>query len=326
LRTLFATGLFILSFAAASFAGISVTSPSNGATVSSPAHMAASASGATAMQIYVDNQLQYQANSSSLSTSLAMSAGQHSVVFQSWYSNGTYQKAPITVTVSGGSTPTPTPSTPSGNMIDAIDQLTGWANCDTCAGPGGTGPTVPHSMTQFRSTPSMDGKSAEFWLGGSRPYSQALWWKQLGGRNASHFTYDLYFYYKDASAPQALEFDMNQSIGGKKYIFGTECNIRNGAQWDVWDTANSRWVPTGIACPAPPTNTWNHLVEEFERTADGHVHFIAITLNGKKSYINRYYWPIGSGVSELNVAVQLDGNNAETNYSVWLDKVRVFYY
>jgi len=51
--------------------------------------------------------------------------------------------------------------------------------------------------------------------------------------------------------------------------------------------------------------------------------FIAVTLNGQKSYINRAYWPEGSGVQELNVAFQMDGNNASTNYSVWLDKGRM---
>jgi hypothetical protein len=166
----------------------------------------------------------------------------------------------------------------------------------------------------------MDGKAAHFWIGGKTPFGDALWWEELGANaGASHFIYDLYFYYTNPGAVQALEFDGNQSVDGKKYIFGHQCNVAAG-QWDVWNTAGSAWVHTGISCSAPPAYTWNHLVLEFER-ANGEAHFIAVTLNGNKSYINRYYNPISAGGGELNVAFQMDENRNATNYDVWLDKV-----
>jgi hypothetical protein len=37
--------------------------------------------------------------------------------------------------------------------------------------------------------------------------------------------------------------------------------------------------------------------------------------------VNRTYSPKSSGVSELNVAFQMDGNKDMTDYQVWLDKV-----
>ncbi len=170
----------------------------------------------------------------------------------------------------------------------------------------------------------MDGRAAEFFLGGSNPYSSALWWKQLGGNSSvSHFVYDLYFYIKNPSASQALEFDVNQSLGGHKFIFGTQCDYKDHKDWDVWDTAGHAWVQTGIPCSVPQAYTWNHLVLEFQRTSDGKASFVAVTLNGKKSYINRAYYPQGSSVNELNTAFQMDGNNTMTDYSVWLDKVRL---
>jgi len=175
-------------------------------------------------------------------------------------------------------------------------------------------------MTQDVSSPSLDGKSAHFWIGGNTPYANALWWKQLGANaNASHFVYDLYFYYDNPDAVQALEFDGNQSVGGMKYIFGHQCNVAAG-QWDVWDTAGAAWIHTGISCSAPPAHTWNHLVLEYERL-NGQIHFIAITLNGNKSEVDRYYSPKSSGVNELNVAFQMDETSHATNYDVWLDKV-----
>jgi hypothetical protein len=201
--------------------------------------------------------------------------------------------------------------------------MAGWQHCGSCAGIGGKGPTVPYSVVLNQGSPSMDGRSAKFSIGGSTPYANAIWWKQLGARPAaSHFVYDLYFYYNDASAPQSLEFDINQSVGGHKYIFGTQCAMREAKQWEVWDTAGAHWVPTGVACPVPPTNTWNHVTVEVERTGN-QTHFIAITLNGRKSYINRYFSARGSGGSELNVAFQMDKNHAGTGYSAWLDKVKL---
>lgn len=183
-------------------------------------------------------------------------------------------------------------------------------------------PSAPYSMTQGISDPSMDGKSVQFWLGGSTPYSNALWWKQLGANdNARHFVYDIYFYVKTPQYAQALEFDLNHSVGGKKYIMGTQCNIRDGGQWDVWDGTAERWRGTGIACTVPPAYTWNHLVEEFTHDSSGNVTFVSVTLNGQKSYINKTYGSGGSGVRELNTAFQMDGDYAQHAYSVWLDKV-----
>lgn len=90
---------------------VTVTSPANGATVSSPVQFVASAKGGsfpiTAMRIYVDNVSDYLTSSSSLNTSLALSAGNHNVMVQAWNSAGQVFKSPLNITV--GSTPAPTP-------------------------------------------------------------------------------------------------------------------------------------------------------------------------------------------------------------------------
>jgi hypothetical protein len=201
-----------------------------------------------------------------------------------------------------------------------VNSIGGWSNCGACAGAGGAGPTVPYSLTQYVSSPSIDGHAAHFWIGGRTPYGDALWWKELGANaNVSHFTYDVYFYYKNAGAPQALEFDMNQNVGGRRYIFGTQCNIA-AKQFDVWNTAGAYWMHTGVPCGAPPTYTWNHLTWQYERV-NGQTHFISVTLNGKTSYVNRYGGSRAAGGGELNVAFQMDENRNAVNYDVWLDKL-----
>jgi len=311
--------------------GVYVSSPASGSTVSSPAHFVASATSKypiTAMRIYVDGNSVYTVNSNKLDTWVNMSGGSHAVTVQAWDTTGAVFKKAMTVNVggtsSGGGSPVPSTGT---KTFSNIDEMTGWDHCDVCSGINAAGPRTPHSITHFVNNPSIDGKSVQFWLGGSTPYASALWWKQLGGNSSvSKFRYDLYFYIKDANAPQALEFDVNQTVGGRRYVFGTECSLKTSKQWSVWDTAVGKWVPTGHPCNYIAPYTWHHLVEEYARTSDGKIHYISITLDGKKYYINRYYWSRAISAFDINVAIQLDGNSSMTNYLLWADKVTLTYW
>src|SRR5439155_25892255 len=136
---------------------------------------------------------------------------------------------------------------------------------------------------EFQTSPSLDGSSSQFFLGGSTPYASALWWKQVGGIDSVRFLkYGVDFFFTDDNAPQALEFDVNQSVGGQKYIFGTECDFTGAKQWRVWDYYD-HWQSTGVPCTALKANVWHHLTWEFERTLDNHTHFIAVTVDGWRS-------------------------------------------
>jgi hypothetical protein len=204
-----------------------------------------------------------------------------------------------------------------------IEKMTGWNSCDVCAGSGGSGKTDVYWQAQFQTTPSLSGSSSEFYYGGPTPYTSALWWEQLGSLpSATHFTYDLHFYITDVTAPQALEFDVNQSLDGKKYVFGTECDLRGTYKgyWRVWD-ATLHWQNTGVACAGITAEKWHHLTWQLERTADGHTHFISVTIDGVTRSVNRYGTPLASSAKELNVAFQTDGDKAGSAYSVYLDDI-----
>jgi len=273
------------------------------------------------MKIYVDNAIAYSINAAKLDAYVTMSSGSHYVVVQSWDSTGYVQKAALNLSVGT------TSSSGTATVRSKIEEMTGWQSCGSCAGPGGNGATVPYSMKQGQSSPSLDGNSAMFSIGGTSPYAAALWWKQLGASSTSkNFVYDLYFYIKNPAAAQALEFDANQSVGGHKYIMGTQCDIKDHKTWDVFDAAGGKWISTGIACPAPSAYAWHHVVLEFQRTSDNRTKFLSVTMDGKKSYINRTYSPKSSSVNELNVAFQMDGDRYMTDYSVWLDSVKFTYW
>lgn len=203
--------------------------------------------------------------------------------------------------------------------ITNIDNLSGWSSCDRCAGINANGPVANEWMTHV-SSPSMDGKSAMFSISSRTKYANALWWRELGANDkASHFVYSVYFYIKNPKASEALEFDTNQTAGRRRYVFGTQCGINYDHQWNVWDTGAGTWRKTGIGCSVK-AYAWNHLIWEYYRS-NGKIHFLAVTLNGKKHYVNRTYNSRSWGGSEINVAFQMDQTGSHTTYSTWLDKL-----
>jgi len=324
-----------LTLATASFAGVTVSSPTSGSTSGSPVHFVASATSAnpiTAMRIYVDSISVYLISASKLDTYVAIAAGGHSVVVQAWDSTGAVFKASLSMTVSGTApTPTPTPTSglpapPSTAVVKSnIDQMTGWASCTVCAGANAAGPVATFSMVENQVSPSLDGASAKFSISGTTPYSDALWWKQLGAADgATNLKYDVAFYITNPGVSQALEFDNNQSNGVHKFIYGTQCNIK-GNHWDVWGNAAGNWISTGIPCSAPTAFVWHHLTWEFQRTSTN-VIFVGFTYDGVTHYVNRSYPARSSSVHEMNVAFQMDGDFAMHAYSTWLDKVALTYW
>jgi PKD repeat protein len=81
---------------------ITVISPAPGVYPSRTVHMSAIGYAplkVVAMQVYVDNKLRYQANSATLDTMLALTTGNHYVVFQGWDASGAYWKSGRNISV-----------------------------------------------------------------------------------------------------------------------------------------------------------------------------------------------------------------------------------
>jgi hypothetical protein len=301
--------------------GISVSSPADGSVAGSPLHVVASASAGlpiSQMVIYLDNNNVFTTRNGNMDASVSAAPGQHFLVVQAWDTSGAVYKKALNITVDSG-----IPA--SAVTKNEIQTMPGWENCSVCAGIGGNGSVAGFSMVQAQS-PSLSGKSAQFNLWGSVPYSDALWWKQLGANNgARNFKYDVDFFLTAPQFAQSLEFDVNQSNGSAKFIFGTQCNIRDGGVWDVWDTAAGTWRRTAVSCSMPIANTWHHLTWEFQRT-DNQAIFIAVTLDGNKHFVNQTYNAKPMNASEVNVAFQMDGDFAQHPYSIWLDNVTLSYW
>jgi Putative Ig domain len=199
---------------------------------------------------------------------------------------------------------------------------------------------ISYSMSQGITSPSMSGDSTQYSLGGTTVYADALFNNHLIGDFSSqgmpdnshtlvptyhNFTYDVYFYGTNLELSQAVEFDINQFFDNLGFIWGHECRIAGGNEWDIWDNVNKHWVPTGIAC-YPNSNSWNHLTIQVQRTANNQLLFQSITLNGVTSTVNQYYNPGSTnGWYGVTINYQMDGNYEQSPYMVYLDDLTFTY-
>ncbi len=286
--------------------------------------------------------LAYKVNGAKLNTLLTLQSGIQHTVVQEWDHCGGSATAPVVITVGGGASPTGT----SGQFVN-LHQKGGWtgyallppgyAICPWCVSGG---PETKWAMAKGVASPSLSGNSARMDIAGQTPYSDALWNNHLIGDFSSqglpdtnraiipkvhNFTYDVYFYATDISASQALEFDINQFVNGQSFIWGHECRIVGGHEWDIWDNPGQKWIPTGVACN-PVNNAWNHLVIQVQRTSDNHLLFQSITLNGKTATLNHYESPTPTNWYGITINYQQDGNYKQQPYSIWLDKLTFSYW
>lgn len=237
------------------------------------------------------------------------------------------------------------PITTGGNSFSNLQQSSGWADY-------GQGPPdfvdcspspcdgITYSMEQGIKSPSMSGSAAQFNLSGTAVYSDALFNNHLIGAFSSqgmpdpnqtlvptyhNFTYDVYFYVTNLELSQAVEFDINQFFDNLGFIWGHECRVAGGHEWDIWDNINQHWVATGVAC-YPNDNAWNHLTIQVQRTSGNQLLYQSITLNGVTNTLNEYYNP-GSAVNWYGVTInyQMDGNYQQAPYTVYLDDLTFTY-
>jgi hypothetical protein len=306
---------------AASGSGNALASTAAG--VSSPVQITATASPPDAlyyMRIYVDGQAVFYSPTTDVQPYVWMANGAHTVELVAEDVAGYIATSTMQVNV-----------TSQAGDVSSIQNLPNWVQCSaqlltglTCA--AGLGNAVS-TLTQHQTSPSMDGSSSRFSLAGSHPYSNELYWSSFGGGNSvSHFVYDLWFYIDDGAAPQSLEFDVNQSFGGTRWTFGTQCDFNQTGKWDIWDPKGNAWRKTDVPCNHFPSKTWIHVVWNFERVAD-QVHYISLSVADSNYSIDTYYTAQPKWNEEgIDTAFQVDGNYKQQPYNIWLDEVRLSAY
>jgi hypothetical protein len=197
---------------------------------------------------------------------------------------------------SGGGSGSGAGSSTNGTVLSNLQASGGWNSWGElapvyaiCSAPC---PGVTWSMAQGIQSTSLSGHATQFNLGGTIPYSDVLWSLPLIGQFSTqglpdssqtllptlhNFIYDAWIYVSDASATQALEFDVNMYMSGVGMTWGNQCRIAGGNEWDIWDNVNAAWVPTGVACN-PILGGWNHVTIQVQREADNTLLFQSIKL------------------------------------------------
>lgn len=319
-------------------AGVAVSLPTNGSTVSSPATFAATATtscwaGVAKVGIYVNDQLVYSAPGATLNAQLAMSAGHQKVVVQEWDHCGGSSSTPVDITV-GGTTL---------SDLQAGDGWNQWGELapvyDICSAPC---PGVNWSMNQHISSQSLSGNATQFNIGGTTPYSDVLWSKPVMGQGApreladtSHtllptlhnFTFDTYVFVTNFSITQDLEFDANMYMNGVGMEWGTQCNHLADGEWDIWNNVQARWVATGAPCSLND-NAWNHITFQVQREPNNDLLYQTITVNGVTYNINQTVAPfaVPYGWWGMTVNYQMDGNFQQAPNTTYLDRLNFTYW
>ena len=148
----------------------------------------------------------------------------------------TAMSTPVPSSSDPGSSSTPGTSSVPANatVFPNIERMPDWQWCTAqlnhqpCASGLGN---ATSSKIDNQASPALDGSSSKFTIAGPKGYSNALWWKSVsGGLDAAHFSYDVSFYIDHPEISEALEFDVNQSFNGARYVWGSECNFKDTGQ------------------------------------------------------------------------------------------------
>jgi hypothetical protein len=294
---------FLFSFlvilaAIPAFAGVSVSSPANGADVSSPFNLSATASACSSQSISAmgysfDNSANTTiVDGSSINESVAAPAGGHTLHVKSWGTQGASCVTDVSITVaattdaSTGDSVVPSDAT----SVSSLQTMSNWiASHDSGTGGSSSG------WMGMVSSPSYSGTAREFATSFS-DYGGERYQVSFGDDTTStNFFYDGWVYISgSASSIANLEMDMNQVMdNGQTVIFGFQCDGWSGT-WDYTENKGTpsspidTWVHSGVGCNPRSwsANTWHHVQVSYSRTSAGVATYQAVWFDGTEYAIN----------------------------------------
>jgi hypothetical protein len=325
--------LFALTAVTPTFATVTVGSPGNGASVSSPFTLSANASTCSsqtvsAMGYSFDNSTDTTiVNSTSIYAQVSSGSGTHTLHVKAWGNQGASCVTDVAITV----VPAASSLVPSyASSVSSIESLSNWiAAYDNASGTG----TASGTMS-IVSSPSQNGHAREFLTkftnsGGER-YSVVFG----DDETAMNFFFDGWIYLNSASSQIGnIELDMNQTMAnGQTVIFGFQCDGYTGT-WDFTKNAGSptapsdQWVHSGAYCNPRSwsQNVWHHVQVYYSRDNSGNVTYHSVWLDGSQQSINgtvNSAFALGWG-PVLLTNFQVDGLGGGGSPIVYLDNLTV---
>lgn len=315
--------------------GITVSSPENGSSVSSPFALVAKAASCKGQAVSslgysLDNSSSTTLiNGTSVDTHVSTSSGGHTLHVKAWGKSGASCMNSLSITVSGTTATGSTVSAPStAKKVSSVQTLSGWSATRDAAMKGSAS-----GSTGVVTSPTLSGHARKF----------VAHWSSSGGmrfaksfgedRTSTSFLYDGWVYISSSSGSIAnIELDLNQTMSnGNTVIFGFQCDGYKG-RWDYsvnHGTATSpkgAWVASSVACNPSSwsRNKWHHVQIHYSRTSGGTITYKSVTLDGTTHTINKAAFNarrLGWG-SSIVTNFQIDGRGSGSA-TVYLDKLTV---
>jgi hypothetical protein len=321
--------------------GVTITSPANGASVSSPFTLKASdatcsSQTVTSMSYALDSDAATSVNGTSIDAQVTAAAGNHTVYVTAQGDDDATCNASVSLTVPAAaaappSSPAPpsasTSPVPSNAIVDSsIQTLANWeGNHDP-----GTGASSSSSGSMFMvSSPSLSGDAREFDTAFSGSGGEIYHVSFGNDTTSTNFFYDAEVYLTSSASNIAnLEMDMNSVMAnGDTVIYGFQCDGYSGT-WDYAenDGGSPHWVHSSAACDVRKWSqeTWHHIQISYSRDDSGNVTYHSVWLDGVESPINA---TVGSALAlgwgpTLLTNFQIDGLGSGSN-TVYLDNLTI---
>lgn len=210
-----------------------------------------------------------------------------------------------------------------------VEEMTGWFTCGNCGNSGSDGATADYVMTRGITSPTLDGSSSKYSISGGGAYSNGYWYinHTAPTRGVTYLAYDFYLYVPSGyqNAPQAIEFECQQRVGGWVYNFAWQANYAANS-WRIFNYGTRTWTSVGLALQRFSAGTWHHIAAEFHTNTSTHtVYHDALTIDGVRHAVNHAMAAkyTGNWSNRFTNAFQLDMNSDPTAYHVYVDNMQL---
>jgi hypothetical protein len=318
------------------FASVTISSPGNGAQVSSPFTLSADAATCSNQNVA---SMGYSFDSSSdtilvkgtsIDTSVSSATGAHTLHVKAWGSQGASCVTDVALTVTGNAVIDALSIPTDALSVSSLQALGGWVGVNDSATGGASS-----GWTGIVGSPSIGGSTRQFENnftnnGGERFYNT------FGDDTTStNFLYDAYLYLNRSSSQLSnIEMDLNQTMAnGQTAIMGFQCDGWTST-WDYTENSGSPtkpvdvWVHSKQYCN-PRTwsiNVWHHVQISYSRNSSGQVTYNAVWLDGLEMPVNATVnsaFALGWGPTLLT-NFQIDGDGSKGSASVYVGAMTVY--
>jgi hypothetical protein len=313
---------------------VNVTGPSNGANVTSPFTLTASAPSCgenqtSAMGYSFDGSTTTTiVDATSINATVTAANGAHTLHVKAWGEGGGSCDTDVVLSVTS---PANAAVVPSGAIsVSAIQALSNWqAINDTGAIGSSTG------SDGLVGSPAYSGTARQFVTNFTSAGDERYYVSFGDDTESTNFLYDTWVYFTSSSSQLAnLEMDVNQTMpNGQTAIFGFQCDGYSST-WDY--TANKgtpqnpidTWVNSTASCNPRKwsIDTWHHVQISYSRDSLGNITYNAVWLDDVQQNINATVnsaFALGWAPALLT-NFQVDGLGTSGTTTVYMDDLTIY--